>query len=251
MIRESGSVPGFDAQTFLVQAGRMNGLALSLAGTIRRHTMAASALVVLGAAWWWQIAALQQPRDLVWLAITAFSVLTGFAALGWLRPTRVGITAPQAMMLLGTLGMLGGLTIDAHNAGLAAIAAMCAASAPDFLALARLHLAWLPAMHLGMVAGGLGALAWLRRVRPGCRRQFCARFAQNVACSGWMMIGMVVGVMVYYRIAALIGTVGGVPEMLGGMIGGMVWGMVVSVSIYRVWIALRVAATKPHPTARI
>ena len=50
---------------------------------------------------------------------------------------------------------------------------------------------------------------------------------------------MVAGVMVYYRIAAYIGTVGGVPEMLGGMIGGMVWGMVVSVSIYRAWIGLR------------
>ena len=218
----------------------MTGFALSLAETLRRHTMAASALVVLGAAWWWQIAALRQPGDLVWLGITAFSVLTGFAALGWLRPTRVGITAPQAMMLLGTLGMLGGLAIDAHNSGLGAIATMCAAHAPDFLALAKLHLAWLPAMHLGMAAGGLGALAWLRRVRPGCRRQFCARFVQNIACSGWMMVGMVAGVMVYYRIASWIGSVGGVPEMLGGMIGGMVWGMVVSVSIYRVFIALRV-----------
>jgi len=50
---------------------------------------------------------------------------------------------------------------------------------------------------------------------------------------------MVAGVMVYYRIAAWVGAMGGVPEMLGGMIGGMVWGMVVSVSIYRVWIGLR------------
>ncbi|MGA7983830.1 MAG: hypothetical protein WCA01_01490, partial [Burkholderiales bacterium] len=87
--------------------------------------------------------------------------------------------------------------------------------------------------------GGLGALAWLRRVRPGCRRQFCARFVQNIACSGWMMLGMVAGVMAYYRVAAWIGIVGGVPEMLGGMIGGMVWGMVVSVTIYRVTIGLR------------
>ena len=228
----------------------MTGFALSLAGTLRRHTMAASALVVLGAAWWWQIATLRQPGDVVWLAITAFSVLTGFAALGWLRPTRVGITAPQAMMLLGTLGMLGGLAIDAHRSGLVAIATLCAAHAPDFLALAKLHLEWLPAMHVGMVAGGMGALAWLRRTRPGCRRQFCARFLQNIACSGWMMVGMVVGVMVYYRIAAWIGSVGSVTEMLGGMIGGMVWGMVVSVSIYRGYVSLRVAATQPRRPAR-
>jgi len=216
----------------------MTEFALSLSGTLRRHAMAASALAVLGAAWWWQLAALQHARDLVWLALTAFSVLSGFAALGWLRPARVGITAPQAMMLLGTLGMLGGLTLDVHHAGLAAIASMFTARAPDFLAVARLHLEWLPAMHLGMLAGGLGALAWLRRVRPGCRRQFCARFLQNIACSGWMMLGMVAGVILYYRLAAWFGSAG-VPAMLGGMIGGMVWGMVVSVSIYRVYIGLR------------
>jgi hypothetical protein len=199
--------------------------------------MAASAAVVLGLAWWWQIAALQQPRELIWLGVTAFSVLTGFAALGWLRPARVGITAPQAMMLLGTVGMLGGLAFDVQRAGLAAIASMCASSGPDFFAVARLHLEWLPAMHAGMVAGGLGALVWLRRVRPGCKRQFCARFAQNIACSAWMMIGMVAGVILYYRLAAWFGSAG-VPAMLGGMIGGMVWGMVVSVTLYRVALGL-------------
>jgi hypothetical protein len=235
----------------------MTALAAGLAGVVRRHTMAASALVVLGAAWWWQLAALQQTHELVWLAVTAFSVLTGFVALGWLRPARVGITAPQAMMLLGTLGMLGGLAIDVQRAGLMAIASMCAASAPDFLAVARLHLEWLPAMHVGMVAGGLGALAWLRRVRPGCRRQFCARFLQNITCSGWMIVGMVAGVVLYYRLAAWFGSMG-VPAMLGGMIGGMVWGMVVSVSIYRVFISLhengaaaRRRAEDPGRTSRV
>src|SRR5512139_2609690 len=118
----------------------MTALGMKLAGTVRRHTMPASALVVLGAAWWWQLAALQNAHELVWLAVTAFSVLTGFVALGWLRPARVGITAPQAMMLLGTLGMLGGLALDVQRAGLAAIASMCTAGAPDFLTVARLHL---------------------------------------------------------------------------------------------------------------
>ena len=216
----------------------MSEITLGLAGAVRRHAMAASALAVLGAAWWWQLAALQEARELVWLAVTAFSVLTGFAALGWLRPARIGITAPQAMMLLGTFGMLTGLALDVQRAGLAAIASMCAARAPDFLSVAELHLAWLPAMHFGMVAGGLGALVWLRRMRPTCRRQFCARFAQNIACSGWMIAGMAAGVVLYYQLAAWIGSAG-VPAMLGGMIGGMVWGMVVSVSIYRVFISLR------------
>ena len=223
----------------------MSELASALALTVRRHTMAACALVVLGAAWWWQLASLHEARELVWLAVTAFSVLTGFVALGWLRPARVGITAPQAMMLLGTLGMLTGLAFDVQRAGLAAIASMCAASAPDFLAVAQLHLEWLPAMHVGMVAGGLGALAWLRRVRPGCRRQFCARFLQNITCSGWMIAGMVAGVMLYYRLAAWFGS-GGVPAMLGGMIGGMVWGMVVSVAIYRIVIGMHRFGAQPE-----
>ena len=216
----------------------MSVLFREIAGTVRQHPMAVSALLVLGATWWWQLASIQGVGDLVWLAVTAFSVLSGFVALGWLRVTRVGITAPQAMMLLATLGMLGGLALDVQRAGLAAIASMCATSAPDFLAVARLHFEWLPAMHVGMVAGGLGALVWLRRLRPGCRRQFCARFAQNIACSGWMIVGMVAGVVLYYRLATWFGTAG-VPAMLGGMIGGMVWGMVVSVSIYRLFINLQ------------
>jgi hypothetical protein len=216
----------------------MTALTAQVTGTVRRHAMAACAITVLGLAWWWQLAALQEARELVWLAATGFSVLTGFVALGWLRPARVGITAPQAMMVLGTLGMLAGLAFDVRRAGLEAVASMCAASAPEFLAIARLHLEWLPATHIGMIAGGLGALAWLRRVRPGCRRQFCARFAQNIACSGWMMVGMVAGVVLYYHLAAAFGSAG-VPAMLGGMIGGMVWGMVVSVTIYRAYVALR------------
>lgn len=223
----------------------MTAFVTSFAGTVRRHTLVASALVVLGAAWWWQLAALREPGELIWLGVTAFSVLTGFVALGWLRPARVGITAPQAMMLLGTLGMLAGLSLDVQRAGLAAIASMCAESGPDFLAVARLHLEWLPAMHVGMVAGGLGALVWLRRVRPGCRRQFCARFMQNIACSAWMIVGMVAGVVLYYRLAAWLGSAG-VPAMLGGMIGGMVWGMVVSVTIYRVLMALRAGGPAPQ-----
>jgi len=213
-------------------------IASGMAGAVRRHGMAACAAVVLGMAWWWQLAALEHARELVWLAVTAFSVLTGFVALGWLRPAQVGITAPQAMMLFGTLGMLGGLALDVHRAGLGTIASMCAASAPAFLTVARLHLEWLPAMHVGMVAGGLSALVWLRRARPGCRRQFCARFLQNVTCSGWMMAGMVAGVILYYRLAAWLGSAG-VPAMLGGMIGGMVWGMVASVTLYRLAIGLR------------
>jgi len=212
----------------------MSDFAATLLAPVRRHSTATTALVVLVAVWGWQLAVLQNARELSWMALTAFSVLSGFVALGWLRPARVGITAPQAMMLLGTAGMLAGLSIDVQRAGLAAIASMCATRAPDFIAVAKLHFEWLPAMHIGMVAGGFGALVLLRRMRPGCRRQFCARFLQNMACSAWMIAGMVAGVVLYYQLAAWFGTAG-VAAMLGGMIGGMVWGMVASVSIYRLY----------------
>jgi len=212
----------------------MSHLTAMLLAPVRRHSTAASALVVLAAVWSWQLGVLQDADELGWLALTAFSVLSGFVALGWLRPARVGITAPQAMMLLGTAGMLAGLSIDVQRAGLAAIASMCAARAPDFIAVARLHFEWLPAMHVGMVAGGFGALILLRRLRPGCRRQFCARVMQNMACSAWMIAGMVAGVVLYYQLAAWLGGAG-VAAMLGGMIGGMVWGMVASVTLYRAY----------------
>ena len=212
----------------------MNELAAVLAGTMRKRAMVGSAIVVLGIAWWWQLATLHDAHELIWLAVTAFSVLTGFVALGWLRRTRVGLTAPQAMMLFATIGMVAGLSLDVQRAGLTAIASMCAARSPDFLAVAQMHLQWLPSMHIGMVTGGMGALVWLRLTRRGCRRQFCARVLQNIACSGWMIVGMVAGVVLYYRLAAWLGGAG-VPAMLGGMIGGMVWGMVVSVALYRTY----------------
>jgi hypothetical protein len=200
--------------------------------------MLASAALVVVVAWWWQLAALRDAHELPWLVVTAFSVITGFAALGWLRPARVGITAPQAMMLLGTVGMLIGLSLDTQRAGLRVLSSVCATAPPDFLSIARLHLAWLPWMHAGMIVGGLGALVWLRTARSNCRRQFCARFVQNVACSAWMLAGMVAGVALYYRLVPFIGS-SGVAPMLSGMIGGMVWGMVVSVAIYRVYYGLR------------
>jgi hypothetical protein len=91
-------------------------------------------------------------------------------------------------------------------------------------------------MAAGMIAGGLAALALLRRARHDCRRQFCARIAQNIACSAWMLAGMSAGVAFYYRLAPLLGG-SGAPAMLGGMIGGMIWGMVVSVALYRLYCA--------------
>jgi hypothetical protein len=160
----------------------MTALATGIAGTVRRHTMAACAVVVLAAAWWWQLAAMQEARELVWLAVTAFSVLTGFVALGWLRPARVGITAPQAMMLLGTLGMLVGLAFDVQRAGLMR-SRHVAACAPDFLAIAAAP-GMASAMH-GIVAAS-SALVLAAQVRPATAAVVRASCEHCVL--GWMIV---------------------------------------------------------------
>ena len=176
-----------------------------------------------------------------WLAITVLSVLGGCAALGWLRPARVGPTAPQLMLLLGAAGMVGGLWLDARTGGFAAAAALCLATPLDLLATPWLHWQQLPLMHVGMIGGGLATVPLLRSLRQGCRRQFCARLAQNLSCSAWMLIGMAVGSWVFMHLAVQVGE-RAPTAMLGGMFGGMVWGMVASVSLYRVWVRI----TAPH-----
>ena len=130
--------------------------------------------------------------------------------------------------------MVGGLAYDARAGGFAALASVCLAGAGDFLATLRLHWQQLPAMHLGMIAGGLATVPLLRILRKGCRRQFCARLAQNLACSAWMVAGMTAGTLAFMRLAAWAGGRSSA-AMLGGMFSGMVWGMVASVSIYRLW----------------
>lgn len=194
-------------------------------------------LLLLAAAWGVQTAA--GAPDAVSLLLNGAAVLAGCAALGWLRPALVGITAPQAMMLLSTLGMVAGLGWDARNAGLATLASLCfPGPAPDLRTLLALHWEWLPAMHVGMVAGGLAAVPVLRMTRRNCRRQLCARLTQNLACSGWMIVGMSAGSLAAHRLAGA-GNVLGAAAMMGTMFSGMVWGMVVSVSLYRLYFHWR------------
>jgi len=189
-------------------------------------------LGIVGCAW--RLTALGGAHEIVWLNLTIAAIVGGFVALGWLRPARVGVTAPQLMLILGATGMTGGLVFDAHSGGFAALASVCLAGGGSFGETLRLHWHQLPAMHLGMIAGGLATVPLLRNLRKDCRRQFCARLVQNLACSAWMVMGMTAGTLTFIRIAALAG--GRSPAaMLGGMFGGMVWGMVASVSMYRLW----------------
>lgn len=208
-------------------------MAIAVSLSSPRGAFWASTLLLLAAAWGTQIVAsgLSDTRSVLF---TGIAVLAGCAVLGWFRPAQVGFTAPQVMMLLGVLGMLAGLAVDAHGIGLEMLASLCtSASTLGLTTLLRLHLEWLPAMHIGMALGGLAAIPLLRLLRPHCRRQLCARLAQNLACSGWMVVGMSMGTLLAHRLASLGGDNMGVSGMLGSMFAGMVWGMVVSVMLYR------------------
>lgn len=196
------------------------------------------ALAVL--AWACQSLGFSQPVDLPQLLFTGGAVLLGAAALGWLRPARVGLTAPQAMLLLGSVGMLLGLIVDAQAIELSVLASLCGQADGNVWQMVRLHWAVLPWMHVGMWAGGLAAIPLLRATRPTCRMQYCARVAQNVACSAWMTVGMGVGVLLFEALAAQTGA-RSTAAMLGGMFSGMVWGMVASVGLYRLYFRVRPA----------
>lgn len=209
--------------------------------SLARSRATASALAGAGLlgllGWAWHMAAVSDKHEAIWVELTVVAIVGGYVALGWLRSARVGITAPQVMLLLGAAGMVGGLAYDARAGGLAALASLCQTGAGDFLGTLRLHWQLLPAMHLGMVAGGLATVPLLRRLRRTCRRQFCARLVQNVACSIWMIAGMSAGTMGFMHLAAW-GGGRSAAAMLGGMFAGMVWGMVASVAVYRLWFRL-------------
>jgi hypothetical protein len=106
-----------------------------------------------------------------------------------------------------------------------------------FAAALKAHLMFLPGMHVGMIVGGLAAIPGLRLLRPDCGRYLCSVFAQNLMCSGWMLLGMTAGALWLSRLAT--GDGYGLTEMLGGMFAGMTWGMVLSVALYRGYFRLK------------
>lgn len=223
----------------------MNGVAAPVRSAAASTALAIGALLVLVACAW-RVAGVIDEHQIAWAAATVAVIVAGYAALGWLRSARVGITAPQAMLLLGAAGMVGGLAYDEQTGGFAGLVSLCMAGSGDLLATLRLHWQQLPAMHLGMIAGGLATVPLLRTLRKSCRRQFCARLVQNLACSAWMVLGMSAGTIAFMDLAASAG--GRSPAaMLGGMFAGMVWGMVASVSVYRLWFwALPRRTHAPH-----
>ena len=214
----------------------MNSVSGALRAAPASTALAAVGLLALVACGWRLIAA-EGEHDAAWGALTVAVTIGGCATLGWLRSASVGITAPQIMLVLGAAGMVAGLACDARGGGFDRLASLCLAASGDFVGTLRLHWRQLPLMHLGMIAGGLTTVPLLRALRPGCRRQFCARLVQNLACSAWMVVGMTAGTLVFLRLASWAGG-RDAAAMLGGMFGGMVWGMVSSVSVYRLWYSV-------------
>lgn len=173
------------------------------------------------------------------MALTLAAVAAGCAALAWIRPQRAGLSPPHVMLSLGFGGMLLGLLYDVLQAGPARLDSLCSASSGlGFMNSLLLHVEFLPGMHAGMLAGGLLAIPSLRLLRPHCGRYLCSLFAQNLMCSGWMLIGMTAGAvwLARWQFATDSSTL---PGMLGGMFVGMTWGMVLSVAIYRQYFSLR------------
>ena len=179
--------------------------------------------------------------DWSWLVVTGLAIVSGFVVLGRLQSTRTGMTAPQTMLLLGVLGMLAGLLLDARGPGLDALMSLCSTSGSvGFVTAMTLHWTWLPLMHVGMAMGGLSVIPLMRFSRSRCGRPLCGRIVQNIGCCAWMIAGMTCGALLYQRIAGAASIFGEGPAgMLGSMFAGMVWGMVVGVVLIRFYFNVR------------
>lgn len=217
-----------------------------LARSIGSATITPALLVVAVALTLWMLgrtSALASSAQPLLSAFTLLAVATGCAALAWIRPQRAGLSPPHVMLSLGFGGMLLGLLWDVLQSGPARLDSLCVQSSSlHFYDSLLLHIEFLPGMHAGMLAGGLLAIPSLRVLRPHCGRYLCSLFAQNLMCSGWMLLGMTGGALWLARWQAsdLAGTGGStLPGMLGGMFAGMTWGMVLSVVLYRGFFSLR------------
>lgn len=169
---------------------------------------------------------------------TLAGVISGCAALAWLRPQQVGLSPPNVMLSLGIGGMLLGLFWDTTRVPLAVLDTLCVANSPAGLLDSMIfHANLFPGMHALMVVGGISAIPTLRRLRPECRR-LCSMLTQNVLCSSWMLVGMTLGSTLFVQSIRSINGIA-VDKMLGGMFAGMVWGMVISVGLYRLFFVIR------------
>jgi len=220
----------------------LNPQAHWLARSIGSATLTPALLVVLVAFTLWFLgrsSVLADDGQLLLITGVLLAVAAGCAALAWVRPQRAGLSPPHVMLSLGFGGMLLGLLWDVLQSGPARLESLCSQSAAlGFVDSLLLHIEFLPGMHAGMLAGGLLAIPSLRVLRPHCGRYLCSLFAQNLMCSGWMLLGMTAGAVWLAR-WQLGNTASSLSGMLGGMFVGMTWGMVISVALYRGFFAWR------------
>jgi hypothetical protein len=172
-----------------------------------------------------------------WSLLMTVGVGGGCVALALLRPQRSGLSPPIVMLSLGIGGMMMGFAWDCLQTPIAMLEALCISSnGRSVIESLRYHIMLLPGMHVMMIVGGLAAVPTLRLMRPECRK-LCALFAQNMLCSGWMLVGMTIGGTLFVQ--ALNASYGmNLGRMVGGMMTGMVWGMVISVALYRLYFSV-------------
>ena len=170
--------------------------------------------------------------SLQWLSLVGIAL--GCLTLSRLRPQRLGLSPPSVMLSLGFGGMLIGLFIDTRVTPIYIIATICTSShSLSGIESIKLHTLLMPYMYVGMLLGGIAAIPSLRYLRPQCRK-LCSMLTQNLLCSGWMLLGMTLGSVIFTQALQSSDVVSlNFSLMLAGMFTGMVWGMVLSVFLYR------------------
>jgi hypothetical protein len=176
--------------------------------------------------------------SLQWLSLLGIAL--GCFVLSKLRPQRLGLSPPSVMLSLGFGGMLIGLFVDTRVTPIYNIASLCISSNNlTLISSLKMHMLLMPYMYLGMLLGGMAAIPSLRLLQPHCRK-LCSMLTQNLLCSGWMLIGMTFGAVIFTQALQNSEVVTlNFSLMLAGMFTGMVWGMVLSVFLYRQYFSWR------------
>lgn len=187
-----------------------------------------AAIVVAGPALA-QLAVAAHTADAGWIALAAVATLAGWRFLAHAEAATSGAAASRALAA-GTLGMLAGFAWDAHGMGLPLAVSLCGATR-DVGAVLWSHVHGLPAMHVGMLAGGIATMRLRgddgvsRAARPDV-----AAWLHGAGCCVAMLTGMSVGALAAGHLASLLALVvhaaaGSPAAMTGGMFAGMTWGM--------------------------
>ena len=129
------------------------------------------------------VAAVGSPTILIVWASAAALVAPALPALRRMYPNQDRHSCQTALVLC-TLGMSIGLTIDAHEGRLAMLDALCRSGTRSPLYWIGLHWQQLPAMHDGMLAGSL--LTLTRR-----------HALKSLGCCAFMAAGMTLGSLVH------------------------------------------------------